>query len=184
MDLPTPEDLWEWRKQELGLTQSELAERAGVSQPLIARIEGGDVDPRLSTLRRIVTALEEAESGVTHATDIMHTDVVSIAPDDAVSEAKAQMAEHDFSQLPVVDGTTPVGMISLGDIMEAADATDIDITELPVSEVMNESNAAVEPDATREEVRRHLEHHDAVVVKERGATKGIITEADVVESYD
>ncbi len=33
MDLPTPQDLRE-RRNELGLTQSELAERADVSQPL------------------------------------------------------------------------------------------------------------------------------------------------------
>ncbi len=56
MELPTPRDLRE-RRTALDLTQSELAERADVSQPLIARIEGGDVDPRLSTLRRIVEAL-------------------------------------------------------------------------------------------------------------------------------
>ena len=53
MELPTPEDLRQ-RRTELDLTQSSLADKAGVSQPLIARIEGGDVDPRLSTLRRIV----------------------------------------------------------------------------------------------------------------------------------
>ncbi|MFC6725523.1 helix-turn-helix transcriptional regulator, partial [Halobium palmae] len=42
MELPTPQDLRE-RRTGLDLTQSELAERADVSQPLIARIEGGDV---------------------------------------------------------------------------------------------------------------------------------------------
>ncbi len=53
MQLPTPEDLKK-RRNELGLTQSDLAKRAGVSQPLIARIESGDVDPRLSTVRKIL----------------------------------------------------------------------------------------------------------------------------------
>ena len=78
MELPTPEDLRE-RRTDLGLTQSELADRADVSQPLIARIEGGDVDPRLSTLRRIVDALQEAEGGVLRARDLMHSPVVSVA---------------------------------------------------------------------------------------------------------
>ncbi|MCG7853963.1 MAG: helix-turn-helix domain-containing protein, partial [Methanosarcinaceae archaeon] len=36
MSLPTPEDLKQ-KRAELGLTQNELAKRAGVSQPLIAR---------------------------------------------------------------------------------------------------------------------------------------------------
>ena len=60
MQLPTPEDLKK-RRNELGLTQSDLAKRAGVSQPLIARIESGDVDPRLSTVRKILEAFEEAK---------------------------------------------------------------------------------------------------------------------------
>ena len=93
MELPTPTELRERRKNDLDLTQSELAEMAGVSQPLIARIEGGDVDPRLSTLRRIVGALDEAEGGVVRAEDLMNETLVSVAPDDAVHETKRLMDE-------------------------------------------------------------------------------------------
>ncbi|MDY6779333.1 MAG: helix-turn-helix domain-containing protein, partial [Halobacteria archaeon] len=60
MEVPTAEDLREKRRN-LGVTQNELAEHAGVSQPLVARIENGDVDPRLSTVTRIVEALEHVE---------------------------------------------------------------------------------------------------------------------------
>ncbi|MCD4809259.1 MAG: helix-turn-helix domain-containing protein, partial [Methanosarcinales archaeon] len=52
MFLPTPGDIKK-RRVGLNLTQNELAKLAGVSQPLIARIEAGDVDPRLSTLTKI-----------------------------------------------------------------------------------------------------------------------------------
>lgn len=45
------------RKQK-GLTQSILAEKCATSQQQIAKIEGGVVDPRLSTLRRIANALQ------------------------------------------------------------------------------------------------------------------------------
>jgi len=41
-----------------GWTQRDLAERVGVSQPLIARLEAGDRDPRLSTLVAISRALD------------------------------------------------------------------------------------------------------------------------------
>ena len=37
-----------------GLTQEELARRAGVSQPSLARIEGGHVVPRLDTATRLL----------------------------------------------------------------------------------------------------------------------------------
>src|SRR6056297_2597150 len=100
MNLPTPADLRQ-RRTDLELTQSELADRADVSQPLIARIEGGDVDPRLSTLRRIVTALDEAEGDIIRAGDLLNEDVVSVSPDDAVSDAATLMESEAYSQLPV-----------------------------------------------------------------------------------
>jgi len=40
-----------------GLTQAQLAELVGTKQPSIARLENGQVAPRLSFLRRVVEAL-------------------------------------------------------------------------------------------------------------------------------
>jgi len=183
MDLPTPADLRE-RRTELELTQSDLAAKAEVSQPLIARIEGGDVDPRLSTLRRIVNALEAAQSGVVRARDVMNDEVVSVEPDDAVSTASERMLQRGYSQLPVIrEGSTPEGIISNKDIRQAKEDSAVDIAELPISEAMRESVATVEPDATLDEIEQALDHHDAVVVKSAGEIVGIITEADVVASF-
>ena len=39
-----------------GLTQRELARRAGIAQPTIARIESGGADPRVHTLERLLAA--------------------------------------------------------------------------------------------------------------------------------
>ena len=61
MQIPTPEEIREARKNK-NLTQSELAERAGVSQPLIARIEGENVDPTIDTLYTIVSVLNDSSS--------------------------------------------------------------------------------------------------------------------------
>ncbi len=53
-----------------GLTQAELARRAGTSQPAIARYERGDVSPRVATLDRIVRACGlELLSGLVHYDD-------------------------------------------------------------------------------------------------------------------
>ena len=174
MELPTPQDLRERRKF-LELTQSSLAEMADVSQPLIARIEGGDVDPRLSTLRRIVNALDEAAGSVVRAVDLMHTDVVSVAPDDAVRDAEREMEEAAYSQLPVLQSGIPVGSIGHSEVIQAGD----EVGDLPVSEVMSESFPTVGPEATVDEVRNLLEHYKAVMVTEGGEAVGIITEADI-----
>ncbi|MFW5937508.1 MAG: CBS domain-containing protein [Halanaeroarchaeum sp.] len=174
MHLPTPQDLRE-RRTELELTQSELAERAGVSQPLIARIEGGDVDPRLSTLRRIVEALDEAEGDVVRAATLMHETVVSVSPDDEVSVAVEKMQEEGYSQLPVITNGVPVGSISESDIVSAGE----DVGSKNVRDVMSESFPTVSDDATLEEISSLLDHYKAVMVTEEGETVGIITQADV-----
>ena len=178
MELPTPQDLREQRT-ELDLTQSELADMADVSQPLIARVEGGDVDPRLSTLRRIVNALHEARGDVVRAADLMHEDVVSVAPDDAVESAREVMLTEGYSQLPVIHDGTPKGILSNTDIRQASESRDSSVGELPVANVMHESVTTVEPDAPLDEVDALLDHHRAVLVVSRGQVVGIITEADV-----
>jgi DNA-binding XRE family transcriptional regulator len=43
---------------ENGLSQTELARRSGVSQRAIARLERGEHEPRLGTVRRIARALD------------------------------------------------------------------------------------------------------------------------------
>ena len=45
-----------WREY-LGLTQAEVAKRAGMQQSAVARIERGDSRPRRATLRRLATAM-------------------------------------------------------------------------------------------------------------------------------
>ena len=41
-----------------GLSQAELARRCGVSQPAIARLERGEHEPRLDTLRKVAHGLD------------------------------------------------------------------------------------------------------------------------------
>ena len=40
-----------------GLTQQELAERAGMTQSVVARVESGRANPSLTTLERLAEAL-------------------------------------------------------------------------------------------------------------------------------
>ncbi|MEU6410663.1 helix-turn-helix transcriptional regulator [Microbispora sp. NPDC046933] len=46
------------RREELGLTQTELGERAGLKQPAVARFEAGGTMPTLPMLERLAEALE------------------------------------------------------------------------------------------------------------------------------
>jgi DNA-binding XRE family transcriptional regulator/predicted RNase H-like HicB family nuclease len=46
-----------WARQEAGLTQAELARRAGISQQMISRLEDPDHNPTLETLEKVARAL-------------------------------------------------------------------------------------------------------------------------------
>lgn len=60
-----------------GLSQRELAERAGTSQPAVARLESGLVSPTIDTLRRLAAA----------AGFELHLGLVPLVPQDAVIAA-------------------------------------------------------------------------------------------------
>jgi transcriptional regulator with XRE-family HTH domain len=46
-----------WMREDLGLTQAELAKLAGVSQPAIAQLESPDSNPTIKTLNRVAQAM-------------------------------------------------------------------------------------------------------------------------------
>jgi len=44
-------------REQRGWSQRELADRAGMKQPQLARLETGQVEPKLGTLQRLATAM-------------------------------------------------------------------------------------------------------------------------------
>jgi predicted transcriptional regulator len=87
MQLPTPEYLKK-RRSEIGFTLRDLAKRAGLIQPIIARIESGDVNPRLFTVRKILDVFEKAEKVLlTLIRNLIHFPVIHISPADSIEEA-------------------------------------------------------------------------------------------------
>lgn len=54
MDKATPIRAW---REHLGLTQSEVAKRIGITQAAFAQIESAEAKPRPATLKRVAEAL-------------------------------------------------------------------------------------------------------------------------------
>jgi CBS domain-containing protein len=48
----------------------------------------------------------------------MSSNVITVAPTDSVQNALEVMTEHHIRHLPIVDNTTVVGVVSIGDLVK------------------------------------------------------------------
>ena len=185
VSLPTPEDIKKLRKK-VGLTQTELAKLAGVSQSLIARIEKGTVDPRLSTLRRIIEAIKLVEmraKKAKSAKDVMYSPVITIKSSNKVKKAIELMEKYAISQLPVVnDKGVPVGSITESTVLKKLLSGEPEkILKLKVEEIMEESFPTITPSTNIKDIQQLiLKKYPAVLVMEKGKIVGIITKIDLI----
>lgn len=181
MQIPTPEDIKN-KRAALGLTQNELAKRAGVSQPLVARIESGDVDPRVSTLQRILDAFDEAEKERIQIKDIMHTPVIHAKPQDCVKDVVDLMEKYSVSQIPVIDNGIAVGSISEEMVLHGMSGNKRkNVSSMAVSALMGASFPTVSPETDVGIVSYILERSPAVLVVDIGKVIGVVTKQDIMK---
>lgn len=164
-------------RQRLGLTQTELAHEAGVSQSIIAKIEAGRIDPGYSTAQRILAALEQRRrKSAPKAKDIMHKDIITIKPTASVADAVKLMKKHAISQLPVQD-TRIVGLVT-----EATIITHLNALNKKVEDIMEAAPPMLAPDADLTVVSALLQHYQLVLITEKGKAIGVITKSDVLNA--
>lgn len=182
--IPSGYDLKKMRKL-ADLTQSELAKRAGLSQALIARLEAGDIDPRISTLKKVVRVIEEAEREKVKVKDKMVSPVKTLDVKDTVEKAIRIMRSDGISQLPVLSKGVPIGLISEKDVV--ARIEDLGgpkehekLSHAPVTEVMEDVPPIVSPNTNMSAVSQMLTYTAVVLVSDKGKLKGIISRADVM----
>jgi predicted transcriptional regulator len=167
-----------------GLTQSSLARKAKVSQALIARIEKEQVDPRLSTLRKIVEALieEERQKG-SRAIDIAVRDVIVVNHDDTIEKAVKLMRRYGISQLPVLRNGAPIGAVEELELLKAfsREKNVEKFYQKKVLEAISSVYPMVEPETSITDVIDYLlKGHNAVLVTRNGRLEGIITKIDIL----
>lgn len=178
---PTPSELRVLRKK-VHLTQKELAKRANISQALIARIEAGKVDPRVSTLKKILKVLNEALEIKVSLKNIMHQPVLTIDSDETIGKAAEIMWKHGISQLPVMKGDRVIGSIREDSLLQKFKEGDIkELLNVSVFNLLEESFPIVSIEDSLDEISRLLSSGcPAVLVSEHGRMVGIITKIDLI----
>lgn len=169
----------------IGLTQAQLAQRAGISQSMIAKIESGTINPSYSVVRRIYQILDSIEDkNQVKAYEIM-SPVIFVKNDGTIRHVFELMKKNSISQLPVFskDGKN-LGSISeqtLLDLLLKGQTLE-EIMEKPVEEIMDDVFPVVNKGIPSKVIMSLLQFSAAVLVTEKGKIKGIITKADLLKT--
>lgn len=184
MELITPEELRILRKR-AGLTQAELAKRAGVSQSLIARLEAGTVNPRLSTLTKIYNALREYMEEEVSVAQVMHFPVITVNIEERLDRIVEVMWAHAISQVPVLDKDgCVVGTVHERDVVEAFLKHREKALQLRAIDVMSEPLPLVSKNTKLSSVIKILRGEiPAVLVAEGWKLVGIVTKSDLMRFF-
>lgn len=174
------------RRRSLGLSQKQLASYAGVSQSLIAKIEGEKIEPAYKNVKRIFEALENEmgkQKRTILAKEISNKKLIGVDKKDPVHRAIELMRKYEISQLPVYDEITPVGSITEKVITSSiAQKKDLKkLSEMPVEKVMEEGLPQISEDVPVEILIPLLQYSPAVLTIKNGVTTGIITKADLLK---
>jgi len=162
---------------EAGLTQKKLAELIGVSQAHIAKIEQRKVDPRLSTINKILEVLTEGKK--MKCKDVMTEGVLFAKPSNSVLKVSEVMVRHAISQMPVLDRSRVVGTITEEGIIRNLSST---IAEETVKNIMDPPLPIVSEETPVDEIRPLLERHQGVLVTRGKELVGIITRSDLLKT--
>ena len=114
--------------------------------------------------------------------DAMTADPVTIGRTNSVVEAARLMESADVGSVPVVDGGTPVGIVTDRDIAIRVVATGMDPSSTQVGEIATDQPYYVEPEQDLDEALELMAYRKIrrLPVVEDGLLVGMLAQADVV----
>ncbi|MFW6013635.1 MAG: CBS domain-containing protein [Nanoarchaeota archaeon] len=165
-------------RKNLNLSQKGLAQHAGVSQSLIAKIESGQLDPAYSKYKQISKALLSlTQKKQKKASDVMVKNIKTVSPAQTIKQAISKMKKHNISQLPVFEEGYPIGLVTDSVMLNAVSSGKK--TDTKLAEVMDDAPPTVNKKAEVSLIVQILKYYPIVVVYNREKAEGVITKADL-----
>lgn len=174
------------KREELNLTQKEIAKQCGVSQSTIAKIENGRINPSYRIMRKIFTTLQEIKGkrrDERTPEGIMTKEVIGVKKSDKMRKAIKKMKKYDYSQLPVFSNDSCVGSLSEETILKlvAQEKNWTQIFESKVEKYMEDAFPRVSKEAPLTAIIELLKHSPAVLITQEGKIVGILSKADLLD---
>jgi len=113
--------------------------------------------------------------------EVMVSDVVTIAPGTSVVDAAKRMIQEEKGPLPIVEGDRPVAIVTDRDLVAHVVAEGRDPSSTTADDVATRDLVTIGPDQDVDEARRLMDQHqlDRILVVEGDRLVGIISEADI-----
>lgn len=171
-------DIKKLRKR-IGLTQHQLALKAGVSQSMLAKIETGKISPGYEKVKSIFSALDHiSKKKEIKAGQLATRRVLTLGMADTISSAIKKMSDHNISQMPVMDRGMPVGLVTETIILDKI-SRGIP-TAGHVVDIMEGAPPTVSEESSLDAITGLLRHFPLVLVSRKGQVIGVITKSDVL----
>lgn len=119
-----------------------------------------------------------------HVRRYMTASPYTISRDQAVTDAEALMKAHKIRHLPVVEGTTLVGVVSDLELHFLVALIARMPDRIPIDEFMTLNPYVVAPDADLQEVASHLveSKESCAVIVDKGRIVGVFTQIDALRA--
>ena len=173
-------------RNRLGITQRRLAALSGVTTSMINQIESGRSKPSYATALNIFEALGKLEEKSSpRAGDICSKEIVNVQSVDPISKAAELMRTNGYSQVPVFDGNTVIGILTeerLTREMLVGDPKKV--PGLRVAQIMESCPAIVDHNTPAKALITLIRFSKAILVSNGGSVTGIITTSDILKMME
>ena len=167
-------------RKQLDLTQHKFAQKIGISQSMIAKIESGKLDPTYSYIKKIENAINSlTQNKEKEAKDIMIKKIISVKPKDRVINVIKLMNKHSISQLPVLQNGKVIGLVTESIILEKELEK---IKDLKVKELMIGEPPIIAENTKISVVSSLLKYYSIVLILKKGKLTGLITKSDLLKN--
>ena len=155
----------------------------GVSTSMINQIESGRSKPSYDTAKKIFEnlAILEGESSSHVAGEICKTPVEKMKPTQTINDAIKKMNEMAISQIPIFDGSEPVGVVSEeGLVNKLASTNTKQWRKTQLKDAMTSVPPIINYDTPANTLGPLLQFTKCILVAKNSKIIGIITASDTL----